>query len=375
VEELQRILLKAGLYDGPVDGRFGLITEEAVADLQRALGLSVDGIAGDDLIRFCSRQSYDGGWIVHRVLTGESPKSIATQYDIKSSVIVSGRKQMLNADKTLFIPRKNLWVRAEEYRDGLLCTGCLVNNGDLDGNGEPKTMPIWSVFTVEEILCEQQPQKIHYPTTMILDGRKKSLQKIGQAIRRITRFMPAISVWVWIEDHMLEVPGAISYLGIDRNRVCGRMIIELNPPLFDHRQRLKSGYGWMKEWRREPLVYSINLMPRLDWGGERKIISPKEARLWRYRSSEHKTCHIGRFQWAMLPIENEEAEGRLWFVDSQTMKTLYRSVIQEYRSGMILEGLHGVDSRMIPIWQDYFALGRNGHEMTLRDIYLKRERV
>jgi hypothetical protein len=375
VEELQRILLKAGLYDEPVDGRFGLITEEAVADLERALGLSVDGMAGRDLIRFCSRPPFDGGWIVHRILTGESPKSIAKQYGIGSSVMVSGRKRMLVAGKTLFIPQKNLWVRAEEYRDGLLCTGCLVNNGTLDGKGEPKTMPVWRVYTVEEILSEQGSGKNDYPATLILDGRKKSLPKIGQAIHRITRLKSVVSVWVWMEDHILEVPGAISYLGIDRNRVCGRMIIELNPPLFDQRRRLKTGHGWIKEWRREPLIYSINLMPRLDLGGERTVISPKEARLWRYRSTDNKACHIGRFQWAMLPVENEVGEGRLWFVDSQTMKTLYRAVIQEYRSGIILEGLHGVDSRMIQMWQDYFALGRNGHEMTLRDIYLKRERL
>ena len=46
VRELQRRLTRAGYSPGPVDGRYGPRTEQAVVRFQAARGLSVDGIAG-----------------------------------------------------------------------------------------------------------------------------------------------------------------------------------------------------------------------------------------------------------------------------------------------------------------------------------------
>jgi peptidoglycan hydrolase-like protein with peptidoglycan-binding domain/DNA invertase Pin-like site-specific DNA recombinase len=46
VRALQRKLRAAGAYPGPVDGRFGPITESAVRHFQRAGGLETDGIVG-----------------------------------------------------------------------------------------------------------------------------------------------------------------------------------------------------------------------------------------------------------------------------------------------------------------------------------------
>src|SRR5919201_1080561 len=46
VRALQRQLVRVGEHPGPIDGRFGPLTEAAVRDFQRHQGLAVDGIAG-----------------------------------------------------------------------------------------------------------------------------------------------------------------------------------------------------------------------------------------------------------------------------------------------------------------------------------------
>jgi len=46
VAELQNILASLGYYYGPIDGIFGPLTENAVKALQRANGLTPDGIVG-----------------------------------------------------------------------------------------------------------------------------------------------------------------------------------------------------------------------------------------------------------------------------------------------------------------------------------------
>ncbi len=44
--EVQIALKNAGFYEGPVDGKIGALTKQAVEDFQRANNLKVDGVAG-----------------------------------------------------------------------------------------------------------------------------------------------------------------------------------------------------------------------------------------------------------------------------------------------------------------------------------------
>jgi|APTNR8051073442_1049403.scaffolds.fasta_scaffold56854_2 peptidoglycan hydrolase-like protein with peptidoglycan-binding domain len=46
VQQLQRALQSAGYEPGPIDGRLGRRTKEAVRSFQRAEGLKVDGVVG-----------------------------------------------------------------------------------------------------------------------------------------------------------------------------------------------------------------------------------------------------------------------------------------------------------------------------------------
>jgi peptidoglycan hydrolase-like protein with peptidoglycan-binding domain len=48
VRELQRLLTEKGVYQGPVNGKFGPLTEEAVMNFQLGAGLEVDGIVGSE---------------------------------------------------------------------------------------------------------------------------------------------------------------------------------------------------------------------------------------------------------------------------------------------------------------------------------------
>ena len=45
-KEIQAALQNAGYYNGPIDGKFGKLTRQAIMDFQKDKGLKVDGIAG-----------------------------------------------------------------------------------------------------------------------------------------------------------------------------------------------------------------------------------------------------------------------------------------------------------------------------------------
>ncbi|MFH1338927.1 MAG: peptidoglycan-binding domain-containing protein [Candidatus Omnitrophota bacterium] len=46
-KNLQLALKKAGFYDGPVDGKIGKRTKQAIVDFQKANGLTADGVTGE----------------------------------------------------------------------------------------------------------------------------------------------------------------------------------------------------------------------------------------------------------------------------------------------------------------------------------------
>ncbi|MDR3121680.1 MAG: peptidoglycan-binding protein [Clostridiales bacterium] len=50
VRELQTLMKEKGIYEGPVNGKFGPLTEEAVMKFQESKGLEVDGVVGSETL-------------------------------------------------------------------------------------------------------------------------------------------------------------------------------------------------------------------------------------------------------------------------------------------------------------------------------------
>lgn len=376
VRELQWILKHLGYYHDPIDGSFGVVTEEAVADLEKALGLLVDAVVGENLLRLLNRSSLDGGWIVHCPQKGETAKEIAAMYGISASVFGGEKQLRAHGDHALLIPQRNLWIWADEHQPEMACSGLLIN-ALRQGTGDTgHDLRERRVMAMEEFFQQQRKAKGRAEGEWIVDGRTSHPKRIRRFIHRLSKIKMDARPWLWLSDMMLDAPGALTFLNLHTFSKRGGLIVEINPPMIiDHCKKIQPGYVWMRAWRKDPLLLSMNLRPRLDLGGERRIISPKEARFWRYQSPDQNIRHVGRFRWAMLPIRHGEEEGRLWFVDAVTMQTLYAAVVQQYRSGVVLEGIPGVDTRIVKIWRNYFTLGNIGHEITLRDIYLKRESI
>lgn len=60
VQELQAKLARIGIDPGPIDGKFGRMTESAVMLLQQVKQLNVDGVAGTEVVQLLSEEAIQG---------------------------------------------------------------------------------------------------------------------------------------------------------------------------------------------------------------------------------------------------------------------------------------------------------------------------
>lgn len=87
VMQIQAVLSKIGYYHGPVDGIFGVQTEEAVENFQRNNGLISDGIIGPDTYRVL--QSFMLGYDEYVIRSGDTLYSIAEKYGTQVYKIIT----------------------------------------------------------------------------------------------------------------------------------------------------------------------------------------------------------------------------------------------------------------------------------------------
>ncbi len=85
VYQLQQLLTVSGFYFGPVDGVYGILTEEAVSLFQKTFNLRIDGIAGPELLITLKRASLKQNRIIYTVKPKENLKTISRNYGVSKS--------------------------------------------------------------------------------------------------------------------------------------------------------------------------------------------------------------------------------------------------------------------------------------------------
>ena len=88
VQELQRLLVKWGYSHGPIDGIFGIKTEQAVIQFQRNRGLTADGIVGALTWRALQSQS-QVGYQMYTIQAGDTFYKIALSFKISISSLLA----------------------------------------------------------------------------------------------------------------------------------------------------------------------------------------------------------------------------------------------------------------------------------------------
>lgn len=87
VMEVQSLLKKLGLNPGPVDGMFGLMTQKAVAEFQRRVGLTPDGVIGPQT--WNALQSFLLGYDYYTIRPGDTFYDIGQKYGTDAALIAA----------------------------------------------------------------------------------------------------------------------------------------------------------------------------------------------------------------------------------------------------------------------------------------------
>lgn len=87
VMEIQSLLVKLGYYPGPIDGIFGLKTEEAIKKFQRNNGLTADGIIGTNTSKVL--QGLLLGYENYTIKAGDTLFLIAQKYHISLATLLT----------------------------------------------------------------------------------------------------------------------------------------------------------------------------------------------------------------------------------------------------------------------------------------------
>jgi hypothetical protein len=85
VKELQYSLKLAGFYFGEMDGRFGMLTGEAVALFQQTFHLKIDGVAGRQVFNILNHDIAKKGRIIYTVKKNEALDNISKRFTVNKT--------------------------------------------------------------------------------------------------------------------------------------------------------------------------------------------------------------------------------------------------------------------------------------------------
>lgn len=120
VRLLQRALIRAGILSGAQDGIFGQNTLQAVRELQRAAGLTADGIVGARTWR--ALRPLLERTTRYTLRKGDTPASIAAAHGIGASALIAANPEsVFLAGETITVPTADAAITTDiEYSYGIL---------------------------------------------------------------------------------------------------------------------------------------------------------------------------------------------------------------------------------------------------------------
>lgn len=353
VRELQSALKEIGFFEGALDGQFGLLTEEAVVNLQTVLGMRPDGLVGPKLIRVIQKRDYPK-WIIHRVKTPEEIDSIAKNYDLHPSAIrLPLGKASLHPGSPVCIPCRDLWLYGNDRHIETTVSAYLWSEENELIN-EPGC-PCYRVLDGHQAMDINNKER--FPRVKVIDARGLTVEEIRRLNRRLRRERSLLrgKPWLWVSDQTLAVPGSIQFLGIEKiNSGFEGVIVAIGP---GSRVRVPN--------LRLPSMLSIDLRAVLREGYQEKRLIAKEAR-HRILLTDQPIKRQGSHLWAVWPQDSGEAHSELIMPDFVTIESVCREIISKNRTGLVVTGVESPSRRLINLRKKFFAVHRdmNGSSLT-----------
>lgn len=208
--QLQQKLADLGYYPGPVDGRFGLLTEEALFQLQMDFRLRPDGVAGRQVAQLLEAGLSAGLRLVHTAAPGEDLYGLAERFGVSPTLLqtsagrrvpAGGRRwgRPLESGTRLVIPIRPVFAvvgeveEADRLRRALirqrrqitaLVAPVLKLKGEGLSGGKPDT--VWWELAKELSLPLLARVEVETPDGLAPTGRRRrqGVAELAQAVAR-----------------------------------------------------------------------------------------------------------------------------------------------------------------------------------------------
>lgn len=346
VKELQTELGKLGFYRGPVDGQYGLLTEDAVINLQKVLGLSMDGLAGRSVFRAVLRED-EPLWGLYKVRQGDSLVKIAEGFGVDHKAIrIPPLARSLATGSPLIIPMRNLWIWKEEMWPEAGVSGVL----DQTAEENSSSLPCHKVID-GRVFFGKKPVK---QDVDVIDARGFTVLELKRLLRMV--HLHRHRAWIWLDQQVFQIPGTARYLGLERNKRPIMGLIIAHEPTVRHSQIPALPM---------PIMLSIDLRATLWEDGKEHRITAKEAR-HRILLADSSVERQGKFGWAVWRKSGERYGYTVISPDQVTLEAVYREIINKGRMGLVVTGIETPTRRLIAQRRKYFAIVRdmNGIPLT-----------